>query len=584
MATMVVAMNSGLDCNSAFAQLSVPSSQMVLYERSAEIQSYRLSNPRMQKNKDGKTVLIFKTEKLVEGTLANEDLFLRVPATGQDYKMVVPPWVSAGKDSTIVLAEDSEAAVRQQGAIMYASGEISGARFLISNALNFGNASQGVTPIPMGPEQRDIVAKAVQREKDAGPKHAGAPADYTLVKHARPAVPGMPARAFLDGAWNDAEFLGYDGFNRVVYRPSRVSRDVVVTESFNVAVSNELIAIANKNMQAFKPSLELVPGSAIVVPEGFKLKETSTPLFPGTPVRVHLVDGFGKGRFYDGFVVEATFDPKVKGKHIPGGVINHSKHKIMLPEAVKQRLQTSTAEEAKAYFAKFIAPDVDVTPMQAAGVPELEIPASTYATFADIPAIPKAHEDAINRLKAIQAQSGTTASDRTENASTRTGISTANSVSNRPARVLKSYPVEIPPLPKTSIVSMDLPLKPGIGLACSWASKWSPVTVLAAHDDGAVRIRWNQYGANWDCDVARSSLIVRDVDKRKLIRLQDAPEMNPRVWKDSSGKFSVTAFFQSANDQSVRLAKTDGTIVEIPVEKLSEQDKQVVNDRRVQEQ
>lgn len=526
-AAILVAMQCVSVATPARAQSSVPSTQMVLYERSEEIQNYRILNLRLEKNKDGKSVLIFKTEKLVEGTLAAEELYLRIPATGQDYKMVVPLWVSSGRDSTVVLDEETDAAIRSQGAVLFATGEISGTLFLISNAVALGKANQRITPIPMGPAQIEIVAKAVKRAKDAAPKHGGAPVGYTLLPNARPAVPGMRAKVFVDGVWNDSEFLGYDGYWRAVYRPSPTSREVVVIDSRNLAVLNEQIAISKNNMQAVKPSLQLIPDSPVVVPEGFKLKETSTPLFPGTPVRVYLVDGFGKGRFYDGFVTEATFNPKVRGKHIPGGEIEHSKHTIMLPVTVKERLESSTAEEAKGHFAAFLAPDSDRTPMLAAGVPELEIPASTYAAFADNPEAAKAYEDAMNRVKEMRERNDDRKSSQSKNSSLEKSESTVASEKDRPARVLKPYPVNIPPLPKTSIVGMELPLRPGVGLACSWASKWSPVTVLAAHDDGSVRIRWNQYGENWDCDVARSSLIVLDVDQRKLMRLQDAPEMNP---------------------------------------------------------
>ncbi len=47
-----------------------------------------------------------------------------------------------------------------------------------------------------------------------------------------------------------------------------------------------------------------------------------------------------------------------------------------------------------------------------------------------------------------------------------------------------------------------------------------------------------------------------------------------RKWTSSDGRFSVEAEYVAATDTSVQLKKSDGTVINIPLAKLSEQDKQ----------
>ena len=49
-----------------------------------------------------------------------------------------------------------------------------------------------------------------------------------------------------------------------------------------------------------------------------------------------------------------------------------------------------------------------------------------------------------------------------------------------------------------------------------------------------------------------------------------------RTWSDASGKFKVEAKLDSVNGNAVKLVKKDGTTVEVPLDKLSEEDKSFV--------
>ena len=48
-----------------------------------------------------------------------------------------------------------------------------------------------------------------------------------------------------------------------------------------------------------------------------------------------------------------------------------------------------------------------------------------------------------------------------------------------------------------------------------------------------------------------------------------------RTWSDKTGKFKIEADFIELKDGKVALKKADGKRVEIPVDKLSEEDKKV---------
>ena len=48
----------------------------------------------------------------------------------------------------------------------------------------------------------------------------------------------------------------------------------------------------------------------------------------------------------------------------------------------------------------------------------------------------------------------------------------------------------------------------------------------------------------------------------------------PRIWKDNSGNFQVQATFQGQQSGNVLLKKTDGSVIRVPIFRLSIQDRQ----------
>lgn len=63
------------------------------------------------------------------------------------------------------------------------------------------------------------------------------------------------------------------------------------------------------------------------------------------------------------------------------------------------------------------------------------------------------------------------------------------------------------------------------------------------------------------------------VAKLPVETLELESPMKPRKWQDATGKFNITAKVMSIKDGKVALQKEDGSIVNVPIEKLSEPDR-----------
>jgi hypothetical protein len=53
-----------------------------------------------------------------------------------------------------------------------------------------------------------------------------------------------------------------------------------------------------------------------------------------------------------------------------------------------------------------------------------------------------------------------------------------------------------------------------------------------------------------------------------------------RTWTDSSGKFKIQAKFRGVINQKVKLEREDGSILNLPLEKLSDEDQDFVKKRK----
>lgn len=73
---------------------------------------------------------------------------------------------------------------------------------------------------------------------------------------------------------------------------------------------------------------------------------------------------------------------------------------------------------------------------------------------------------------------------------------------------------------------------------------------------------------------------VNETPKQPPLPVDD--KKSPRLWKDVSGKFSVEATFNGVvNKTDVLLKKADGSTAKVPIEKLSEEDRQWLKERKL---
>jgi thiol-disulfide isomerase/thioredoxin len=69
-------------------------------------------------------------------------------------------------------------------------------------------------------------------------------------------------------------------------------------------------------------------------------------------------------------------------------------------------------------------------------------------------------------------------------------------------------------------------------------------------------------------------------EKQKREELAKAQVRQPRTWTDASGAFSVTAKFRGMVNKVVKLERDDGSVVSIPLDKLSEADQECIRQRK----
>ena len=83
---------------------------------------------------------------------------------------------------------------------------------------------------------------------------------------------------------------------------------------------------------------------------------------------------------------------------------------------------------------------------------------------------------------------------------------------------LKSYPVTIGVPTDSQVVPADAKLSPGTRLQACWAGKWNPITLLSENKDGNLTVRWDDFGAPYDCSMIRKELIIKtDVLKESQV-------------------------------------------------------------------
>ena len=73
----------------------------------------------------------------------------------------------------------------------------------------------------------------------------------------------------------------------------------------------------------------------------------------------------------------------------------------------------------------------------------------------------------------------------------------------------KSYAVSIDVPDDSQVVPKAAKVTPGTLLEACFQKKWHPLTTLSENTDGSVNVRWDTFGAQYDCSMTRDELIIK---------------------------------------------------------------------------
>lgn len=379
---------------------------------------------------------------------------------------------------------------------------------LVSNAVRTGNS--GGAP-STGREWNDLESAAYQKDLVGRKPPFALPADHQLVRASTKLVPGMPIKVGRYGEWVDAEALTAEAM--VTVKISGVAKLRVVTRDGWIAIKPSVLQQGDASPSSFQASAKVIPGTAVIHPEGFVAVTDTMNLFPGTPVQAIWQDQ----------LVDATV-MAIEGKQL----LNI--HYDSKSPAFNQMLDRSSLFIAIQTLEELAKPDAMETFQ--VRVPNL-----------------------------VEARSGAP-------------MGSAGNAAERfppPVLMLQNNPIDLPIPREAELLPLDVPIPRGTKLAACWGRKWNYVTVLKDGKEDTVQIHWDDRPPEFDGLMHRSQLIIRRSDLKKLKIKATRSAM--RVWTDATGKFSVEARLASRTSTQITIVKEDGKEITLSIDKLSNADK-----------
>lgn len=384
---------------------------------------------------------------------------------------------------------------------------------LVSNVVRVGNPGASISARQWNAEEKAAYEKHLIGKQPP----AGLPDGFVGAEDSSGLTPGMPIKAGYYGDWRDAELVSIinNALVGIIFQgEDRVTRMLVKDW---VALDPEVLRRAASNPGQFKPSVDLLPGGTLSLPDDAVQLANDTRLLVGTPLLVEWA-----GKWIDAYVISAD------------------------EEQVKVRYE--------GYSSSF----------------DRSNPRSSYAI----------RRSTLEEMKSPDAQQRFAANLTTERKSSADAFPEQEDVEGGWARPepkrFKEYKVTIDVPRRAQQVPEDLTLEPGTPLAACWARKWNPVTVLSENANGTVNIRWDAYGDAWDCSMKRDQLIIQDKTVRKLQRKYGVDPADlyktVRTWTDASGQHRIEARLVSRTDTEVTLLTDKGRELTLPLEKLSQED------------
>jgi len=477
----------------------------------ADAPMYKLSNLRMESDNFGRSVLAVDYQQ----TRESESGYGRVQISGKmkGGGLEVVGYGGLDKSGTVRIRIHTMFGGGNDFEVYFVTDTGYRTKYLVSNIVRLGNLGTRSKARALTAKEKETIARAKLRRTPP----TKLPDGYVAVDQGTTLVPGMPVKAGWYGEWKDAEVVSFKVAGSVMLKyESEATLESHSREKW-IAVAPEVLSRAKSTTDQFEVSVRALPDSTKIIPDGAFALADDVELLPGTPL---LLDDHGS-TWSEVFAIE-TQDDQVNLRH---SKFSSSWDKLkprtnlVITEETLSQLTGSDRETAKEKFAKNLV----------AG--------------------------------------GKTASTNFPGK----GGSRRSSIRH------KQYKIDIS-IPKSAqLVPDDLTIEKGTALAGCWARKWRPITALSENEDGSLHVHWDEYSDAWDCNMTRDQLIIEDETIRKLKKnaaksdgdLKDAL----RTWTDSTGKYKVEAWYVRRSEKQVILKTDAGREFNMPIEKLSEEDR-----------
>ena len=398
---------------------------------------------------------------------------------------------------------------------------------LVSNVVRVGNPAFATA---LAREWNATESSAYQKELVGRKPPFGIPEGYTLVRASTKLIAGMPVKVGMYGKWVDAEALTSEAV--VTVRVLGATKSRSVTRDGWLTIDPTILQKGTVSPSSFKASVTLIPGTTVILPEGYVVVDETINLIPGTPIQAIWLKE----------LLPATVIA------IDGGIVWI--HNDTKPAWLDQKSERG----------------------------QLVIARSTIEELAK----PDAAQRFQNRVPKRSSQDEETqgGGDRIKQNLNNGMDSTGNTIgpggSLPQVFALQNNPIELPIPREAELLPLDFPIPRGTKLAACAGRKWNYVTVLKDNKEDTVPVHWDDRTPEFDGLIHRTQLIIRKSDLKKL-RIK-ATRSERRMWTDATGKYSVEATLSSRTSTQITIVKEDGKEVTLSIDKLSAVDQKWLRD------
>ena len=411
---------------------------------------------------------------------------------------------------------------------------------LVSNVVHIGNPS---VETAIAREWNSAESLSYQKELVGRKPPYGVPDGHQLVRASTKLIAGMPLKVGRYGKWVDAEAL--TGEATVTVKIAGAVNLRTFTRDGWLAIDPAVLQLGVASPSSFKPSVNVIPGTSVILPDGYSVVTKAMQLVPGTPVRAIWLN-----QLQDATVIS------LEGER----VLTHYDSKPSLLDKKCNRGELV---------------------IDAAIVEELTKPDAAERFQDRVPKMPSVDEGM--NLQEASVQNGSKGMQTVVDSNRESTNNEPNSASNSAVAnaanlplTLQNNPIDIPIPREAELLPLDFPIPRGTKLAACSGQRWNYVTVLKDNKDDTVPIHWDNRTPDYDGLIHRTQLIIRKSDLRKL-RIK-ATRSEKRVWTDSTGKHTVEATLASRTSTQVTLLRDDGKEVTLSIDKLSIADQKWLRD------